>query len=261
MRPTTWRRSTHIVIGVAVVLVVAAVVVAAALLRGNSERCRRDPCGACARGGGSGNQAGVRFGGQAHTGQVGRNACVDARRSEPRRVHRPDRRCRHRRTTLGPRRRPADATRLGDQGADHRGGTARARPRPPSHHHCGGVGPAPRPRRAQGRRRPDVVGRAEGNRHLVPRRGSHQRPRRPGAPQRCQGDHGGRRRQRLQRADDGAGLGSPRHRRRRHRPDGSGDARRRTHPAGQRRVAPFHHPGARRRSRACRGAACRSRPP
>ncbi len=36
MRPTTWRRSTHIVIGVAVVLVVAAVVVAAALLRGNS---------------------------------------------------------------------------------------------------------------------------------------------------------------------------------------------------------------------------------
>ncbi len=34
MRPTQWRRSTHIVIGVAVVLVVAAVVVAAALLRG-----------------------------------------------------------------------------------------------------------------------------------------------------------------------------------------------------------------------------------
>jgi len=36
MRPTTWRRSTHIVIGVAVVLVVAVVVVAAALLRGNT---------------------------------------------------------------------------------------------------------------------------------------------------------------------------------------------------------------------------------
>ena len=36
MRPTTWRRSTHVVIGVAVVLVVAAVVVAAALLRSNS---------------------------------------------------------------------------------------------------------------------------------------------------------------------------------------------------------------------------------
>ncbi len=34
MRPTQWRRSTHLVIGVAVVLVVAAVVVAAALLRG-----------------------------------------------------------------------------------------------------------------------------------------------------------------------------------------------------------------------------------
>jgi D-alanyl-D-alanine carboxypeptidase/D-alanyl-D-alanine-endopeptidase (penicillin-binding protein 4) len=36
MRPTTWRRSTHVVIGVAVVLVVAALVVAAALLRSNS---------------------------------------------------------------------------------------------------------------------------------------------------------------------------------------------------------------------------------
>ena len=35
MRPTQWRRSTHVVIGVAVVLVVALVVVAAALLRGN----------------------------------------------------------------------------------------------------------------------------------------------------------------------------------------------------------------------------------
>jgi D-alanyl-D-alanine carboxypeptidase/D-alanyl-D-alanine-endopeptidase (penicillin-binding protein 4) len=34
MRPTQWRRSTHVVIGVAVVLLVAAVVVAAALLRG-----------------------------------------------------------------------------------------------------------------------------------------------------------------------------------------------------------------------------------
>ena len=34
MRPTQWRRSTHIVIGVAVLLVVVAVVVAAALLRG-----------------------------------------------------------------------------------------------------------------------------------------------------------------------------------------------------------------------------------
>ncbi len=34
MRPTKWRRSTHVVIGVAVVLLVAAVVVAAALLRG-----------------------------------------------------------------------------------------------------------------------------------------------------------------------------------------------------------------------------------
>ena len=36
MRPTTWRRSTHIIIGVVVVLVVAAVVVAAALLRRDS---------------------------------------------------------------------------------------------------------------------------------------------------------------------------------------------------------------------------------
>ncbi|MGZ6779109.1 MAG: D-alanyl-D-alanine carboxypeptidase, partial [Mycobacterium sp.] len=36
MRPTQWRRSTHVVIGVAVVLLVAAVVVAAALLRGRS---------------------------------------------------------------------------------------------------------------------------------------------------------------------------------------------------------------------------------
>jgi D-alanyl-D-alanine carboxypeptidase/D-alanyl-D-alanine-endopeptidase (penicillin-binding protein 4) len=36
MRPTTWRRSTHVVVGVVVVLVVAAVVVAAALLRTNS---------------------------------------------------------------------------------------------------------------------------------------------------------------------------------------------------------------------------------
>ncbi len=34
MRPTQWRRSTHVVIGVAVVLLVAALVVAAALLRG-----------------------------------------------------------------------------------------------------------------------------------------------------------------------------------------------------------------------------------
>lgn len=36
MRPTTWRRSTHIAIGVAVVLVVVAVVVAAALMRTDS---------------------------------------------------------------------------------------------------------------------------------------------------------------------------------------------------------------------------------
>ena len=42
---------------------------------------------------------------------------------------------------------------------------------------------------------------------------------------------------RVQRPDDGAGLGSRRHRRRRHRPDRGGDARRRPHPAGQRRVA------------------------
>ena len=34
MRPTQWRRSTHVVIGVAVVLLVAAVVLAAALLQG-----------------------------------------------------------------------------------------------------------------------------------------------------------------------------------------------------------------------------------
>ena len=34
MRPTQWRRSTHVLIGVAVVLLVALVVVAAALLRG-----------------------------------------------------------------------------------------------------------------------------------------------------------------------------------------------------------------------------------
>jgi D-alanyl-D-alanine carboxypeptidase/D-alanyl-D-alanine-endopeptidase (penicillin-binding protein 4) len=36
MRPTTWRRSTHVVVGVAVVLLVVAIVVAAALLRSNS---------------------------------------------------------------------------------------------------------------------------------------------------------------------------------------------------------------------------------
>ncbi len=36
MRPTQWRRTTHVVIGVAVVLLVAAVVVVAALLRGKS---------------------------------------------------------------------------------------------------------------------------------------------------------------------------------------------------------------------------------
>ncbi len=36
MRPTQWRRSTHVVIGVAVVLLVTAVVVVAALLRGTS---------------------------------------------------------------------------------------------------------------------------------------------------------------------------------------------------------------------------------
>lgn len=43
MRPTTWRRSTHIVIGVAVVLVVASVVVAAALLRGDSSKADAIP--------------------------------------------------------------------------------------------------------------------------------------------------------------------------------------------------------------------------
>ncbi len=36
MRPTQWRRSTHALIGVAVLLVVAAVVAVAALLTGSS---------------------------------------------------------------------------------------------------------------------------------------------------------------------------------------------------------------------------------
>ena len=60
------------------------------------------------------------------------------------------------------------------------------------------------------------------------------------------------RHQRLQRADHGAGLGSGRHRRRRHRADGGGDARRRPHPAGERRVAAVHHARAGRRPRAGR---------
>ena len=63
MRPTKWRRSTHVVIGVAVVLLVAAVVVAAALLTGGHvERRRRDPAGprSCHRR--PGDQAGVGLG-------------------------------------------------------------------------------------------------------------------------------------------------------------------------------------------------------
>jgi serine-type D-Ala-D-Ala carboxypeptidase/endopeptidase (penicillin-binding protein 4) len=43
MRPTTWRRSTHIVLGVVVVLVVAGVVVAAALLRGDTNNANAIP--------------------------------------------------------------------------------------------------------------------------------------------------------------------------------------------------------------------------
>ncbi len=60
-------------------------------------------------------------------------------------------------------------------------------------------------------------------------------------------DHGAGRRQRLQRTDDGAGLGSCRHRRRRHRAHGGGDARRRPHPAGERglRAAPSRPPSTR----------------
>ena len=68
------------------------------------------------------------------------------------------------------------------------------------------------------------------------------------------------RRQRVQRPDDGTGLGPPRHRRRRHRTDGSGDARRRPHPAGQRPVATVHDTRARCRSRAGRRAAYRPCP-
>ena len=53
------------------------------------------------------------------------------------------------------------------------------------------------------------------------------------------------------------GWDPARHRRRRYRADGSGDARRRSHPAGQRRIAPVHDTRARRRSRAGRRAARR----
>ena len=69
-----------------------------------------------------------------------------------------------------------------------------------------------------------------------------------------EGHRGPGRHQRLQRADHGAGLGSGRHRRRRHRADGGGDARRRPHPAGQRRLAAVHHARAGRRPRAGRRA-------
>ena len=84
------------------------------------------------------------------------------------------------------------------------------------------------------------------------RRGSATLPTR--SAQRHRRDRRTGRRQRLQRPDHGAGLGSRRHRRRRHRPDGSGDARRRPHPARQRRVAAVHDSRARCRPRPCGGA-------
>ncbi len=134
MRPTTWRRSTHIVIGVAVVLVVAAVVVAAALLRGDSSDADAIPAAPAPAAADPGIKpvsdsadkptrdklaatlalalADPNLG--AFTGRI-----ADAATGEQLWAQGAD-------LPMQPG--------LGDQGADHRGGAAGARPRRPSHH-------------------------------------------------------------------------------------------------------------------------------
>ena len=187
MRPTQWRRSTHVVIGVAVLLLVAAVVaVAAVLTTGGSHQRRRRPSSR-RRPRRPPSPAIVPVADSATKptpDRLAADAGAAAGRPEPGRADRPDHRRDHRRAAVGAGRRRADAAGVDEQGAHRRRGAAGPRPRRPAHHPGDGTDRTARRRGAQGRRRPDAVGGARRAGHLVPGRGADQRPRRPGAPQR-----------------------------------------------------------------------------
>ena len=121
-------------------------------------------------------------------------------------------------------------------------------------HHPRGRRHAARDHRAGRWRRPDAVGGGTRTGHLVPRRGADQRSRRPGTPQRRDADRHPGEHLAVQRPDLRARLGPGRHRRRRHRTDRIGHARRRTDPAGNRRVPTIGDAGSRRGTRAGRRA-------
>ena len=137
MRPTQWRRSTHALIGVAVLLIVAAVVAAAAFVTsGNPSTSAAaavapQPAAVTAHAGSS-PLADDRA--EADAGPAGRGARAVRRRSEPGRAHRPRHRRDHRRAAVGAGRRRADAARVDQQGAHHRRGAAHARPRRDADH-------------------------------------------------------------------------------------------------------------------------------
>ena len=165
-----------------------------------------------------------------------------------------------RRAAVGAGRRRADAAGVDQQGADHRRGAADPRPRRAADHHG-----AHRPGHARG---------WSCSRAAVTRRCRRPPPARPTwyrdaarisdlADQVRTQRH---RRRRRCRSTSAPTAGRPwrragirRHRRRRHRADGVGDARRRPHPAGQRRLAAVQDARARRRPRAGRRARGRSR--
>ena len=194
MRPTQWRRSTHVVVGVAVLLVVAAVVrcrgrAARAGTPATPTRSRLPRALATANPGIKPVADSAR---EADPRQAGRDPGAYARRSEPGRPDRQDHRCRDRDQLWAQGAdvpmQPASVTKVLTTAAALLGldrdarltTTVMASDRRPGR------------RRAEGRRRPDAVGGAAGPGHLVPGRGTDQRPRRPGAAQRHQGDRGGR---------------------------------------------------------------------
>ena len=219
MRPTRWRRSTHVLVGVAVLLLVAGVVAVAALSTS---------------------------GGPPTSERQGRDAAARARHGRPRRhparrTRLPSRRPTGSTATLAPvRRRPeprraspaASPTRRPGRSCGRRVRTCRCSPRPTNKVLTTAAALLTLDRDARltttvvspTRTRPGLVvlkgggdptlsAAAPGNADLVPRRRADQRPRRPGAQGRC-GRHGRPgRRQRLQRADHGAGMGSAGHRR------------------------------------------------
>ena len=191
MRPTRWRRSTHVVVGVAVLLLVAAVVAAAAVLTagrhptsdaaGRQARtaARRPPSPASC-------PSPTRRPNRRPTGSPPTLAPA-ARRSEPGQPDRPDHRRDDRRAAVGAGRRRADAAGVDQQGA-HRGrGAADPRPRRPLTTRVLAAGTQPGAGGAEGRRGSDAVGGAARPGHLVPGRGADQRPGRPGAAQRHRG--------------------------------------------------------------------------